>query len=246
LTVDQYRSLLINTGGTALTRTGGTAGVQQAGGGLLDVTAALNATATAYPATLGFGAGSADGQLSQVVTITNIGAGKETYTIATAPRVDGPAPAAAIGTLDLEAGASADVPVAWTFSGLTPGTYEGFITVTAASSGAAIKVPYWYAETESIPAAIKTLSSTSSGRRGRMLRDAVLFRVTDGSGVPVVSQAPNVTVLTGGGSVVGVYSYDAQVPGVFGIDVQLGFAPGTNVFRIQAGDVFVDITISGY
>jgi len=36
------------------------------------------------------------------------------------------------------------------------------------------------------------------------------------------------------------------VPGVFGIDVRLGPLAGTNVFRIQAGNAFIDVAISGY
>jgi hypothetical protein len=33
------------------------------------------------------------------------------------------------------------------------------------------------------------------------------------------------------------------VPGMFGIDVQLGPVAGTNVFRIQAGSVSADVSI---
>jgi hypothetical protein len=54
---------------------------------------------------------------------------------------------------------------------------------------------------------------------------------------------PQVTTVSGGGTARGVVSYDSDVPGMFGIDVQLGPVAGTNVFRIQAGSVSADVSI---
>ena len=245
LTVDQYRSLLINTASPAQTTAGGTPGIQQAGAGILDAQAALHSPVTAYPTSLSFGAGGTDPSVSQVLHITNVGAAAETFVFAATGAGGAPVPAAAAGTVDLDPGAYADVPVSWNASGLAAGTYEGALTVTALSSGTQIHVPYWYAVTSGTPARITVLDSITSARRASVQQDAVLFRVTDASGVVLPDVQPQVTVVSGGGTVGYVSSYDADVPGVFGITLRLGFTAGTNVFRIQVGTATVDVSITG-
>ncbi|MCL5743662.1 MAG: S8 family serine peptidase, partial [Acidobacteria bacterium] len=245
LTVDQYRSLLIDTAGDAQTHTGQAAGVQQAGAGLLDADAAVRATVTAYPVSLSFGAGGSDARINRVLTLTNVGRDSEAFAISASPGSGTVVPAVAQSTVELTAGASADVPIVWSASGLATGTYEGFITVQGASSGTTIRVPYWYASTSGEPAHITILDSIESARRRSTQRDAVLFRVTDVSGVALVNVQPQVSVVSGGGAFRGINSRDSQVPGMFGIDVQMGDAAGTNVFRIQVGALSADVSIAG-
>jgi subtilisin family serine protease len=245
LSPDQYRSLLINTAGALQMRSGDTPSVQQAGAGLLDARAALNSTVTAYPTSLSFGAGGPDTQVSRVLTITNVGQGAETFAVAASARGNEPAPAVATRTVQLAAGASADVPVSWSATGLAPGSYEGLLTITGSSSGTTINVPYWYAVTSSTPVHLTILDSITSARRGSLNRDAILFRVTDVSGLDLTDLQPQVNVLSGGGTVRGITSHDSDVPGVFGVDVQLGVSPGDNAFRIQAGSVVLDVSITG-
>jgi hypothetical protein len=217
--------------------------MQQAGAGLLDADAALRSTVTAYPSSLSLGAGSADAQVNRTLTLTNLGAAMETFTIAAAPQSGDAAPAIA-GTIEMAAGASVNLPVSWNAAGQAPGTYQGVITITGASSGTRIKVPYWYAVATDVPANITILDSTDSGRRGSLQRQAVMFRITDVSGLNLTGAHPEVTAVSGGGTARGVVSYDSDVPGLFGVDVQLGPVAGTNVFRIQAGDVTVEISIT--
>ena len=78
-----------------------------------------------------------------------------------------------------------------------------------------------------------------------MRRDAVLLRVTESSGVAMTNAAIEVTALSGGGAGVDVNSYDSEIPGLYGITVQLGPAAGANVFRITAGGVSTLVTITG-
>jgi minor extracellular serine protease Vpr len=245
LTVDQYRSLLINTAAAVQTRSGQTPSIQQAGAGLLDVSAALRSTATAYPASLSFGAGGLDADISRVLTLTNVGQGTESFAIAAAPRMEGPAPAAGAATVELAPGATVEVPVSWSVRGIATGTYDGFLTVTALSSGARINIPYWYAATSGTPAHITVLDSVTSGRRGSIQRDAILFRVTDVSGVALAGVQPQVTAVSGGGAASRVTSYDGEAPGLFGADVRLGPSAGTNLFRIRVGTVTLDVSITG-
>src|SRR4030095_9821982 len=68
LTMNQYRSLLINTAAASV----GT--VQQTGAGMLDMSAAMRGTATAFPTALSFQAGDGNPNLSRILTITNVGA----------------------------------------------------------------------------------------------------------------------------------------------------------------------------
>src|SRR5258708_17905110 len=85
LSVDQYRSLLINSAAAAQTHAGQIPGIQQAGAGLLDASAARRSTVTANPSSLSLGAGSARPQNNRVLTITQPGSCAQTFAIATTP-----------------------------------------------------------------------------------------------------------------------------------------------------------------
>jgi subtilisin family serine protease len=243
LTADQYRSLIINNTIDAYTGTGALAGMQVAGSGSLDALAALNSTVTAYPASLGFGAGGADPRMRSTLTLTNLGTAEDTFYIETSDRGGNAGPVA--DTVQIAAGASAPVPVTWNADGLTTGAHEGFLLIRSATTGRTARVPYWYDVASSTPAAISVLSTTSSGRRNGLLRDAILFRVLDSSGLNLAGADPTVTVVAGDGVARNVVSYDSEVPGLFGVTVQLGLAPGVNTFRIQAGETSTTVSISG-
>ncbi|MCC6362334.1 MAG: S8 family serine peptidase [Bryobacterales bacterium] len=244
LTVNQYRSLLINTAATVQTTSGGSATIQQGGAGVLDALAALNSPASAVPATVSFGAGGADIQFSKTVTVTNLSGKKDTFAIAVAPSLGDSAPSPGAQSVDLDSGASVDVPLLWNATGMTPGTYEGFVTITAASTGAVVRAPYWYAVTSDVPAHITILSTTDTGRRGRLIQDAFDFRITDVSGVAMPNLVPDVSVVSGGGSVRTIASADAQIPGVFSVDVVLGPTAGPNVYRVTIGNLTRDVSIT--
>jgi hypothetical protein len=245
LSADQYRSLLIHTAAAVEPFPSGTPSVHQMGAGLLDVDAALRSTVTAYPASLSLGAGGPDPQIARTLTITNAGAAAQTLWFGATGRPGAPVPAIAENGILVEPGASITVAVTWRASGLTEGPYEGFINVTDSVSGTEVRVPYWYAVASGKPGAITVLERIESARRGSSQRDAVLFRITDVSGVLLADAQPEVTAVSGGGSVRRVVSHDSSVPGLFGVDVQLGPAAGANVFRIQAGTVAKDVTITG-
>ena len=63
--------------------------------------------------------------------------------------------------------------------------------------------------------------------------------------LPLTIVQPTVTLVSGGGTVRALNSYESDDPGLFGVDVQLGSTPGTNVFHIQAGTVSADVSIIG-
>jgi hypothetical protein len=247
LTVAQYRSLLIDSASTAFYAPGTTARVQQGGAGLLNVFAALNATATAAPASLSFGVGG-DVSAARSLTVTNVGTAVDQFQLAVAPRDPGaPAPQLPYSTVQLTPGASISVPIQFRASGMAPGEYEGYITVQGSQSSVATRVPYWYGVPSGRPVHITILYNAADHGgtfyAGGRADGAVLFRVTDASGLPV-DMLPVVTAISGGGRVSGL-SAAATVPNAYTFDARLGIYPGPNVFQIQAGDLSAIVTIVG-
>jgi minor extracellular serine protease Vpr len=239
LSANQYRSLLINAAAVPSQ----SAGVQQVGGGLLDAAAALNSTVTAYPASLSFGAVVTDAQATRTLTLTNAGTSDESYTIASTAGVGARSPEVATNTIQLAPGGSLDIPVVWNASGLTAGPYDGYLIVTG-SSGTQARVPYWAAIPSDAPARISILNSITSARRRSTQNDAVLFRITDASGLPLTNVEPQAAAVSGGGAILGIVSHDSEVPGLFGIDARMGSTAGTDVFRIQIGNISLDVSIA--
>ena len=245
LTVDQYRSLIIDNTMDALAvgSSGKLAGMQAAGSGFLNMLASLNATVTACPASLSFGGGSGDVRMRRPLTLTNLGAAEDTFFLETGVRAGSAGPSA--DSVLVAAGASVDVPVTWNADGLSAGTHEGFLLIRSSTTGLTTRVPYWYSVTSPNPASIAVLSASLSDRRNGVVRDAVLFRVLDSSGVNLTGADPTVTVVAGYGVARPVANYDSEIPGLYGLTVQLGPVPAVNTFRIQAGDVNVTISITG-
>src|SRR5262249_31902666 len=99
-----------------------------------------------------------------------------------------PAVSVSTNSLTLDAGAKAILTVGMTGFELPPGAYEGFIHVLGTNSGVDERVPYWYGVGSATPARITILSTASNPSAGSTSQDAVLFRVTDASGITV----PNV------------------------------------------------------
>jgi minor extracellular serine protease Vpr len=247
LTAQQYRSLLIDTGVPVILDSGQQLPVQQAGGGTLNVFAALNATATATPASLSFGIGSDTVDQTRTLTLSNVGANPDTFSIVAQP-FNGPAPAVATNAVQLAPGQSQDVAVQFTNSGLSPGSYWGFLQVQGTQNQTVTSVPYWYGVTSQTAQNVTILyvPTDSLGRPAgrRNSRQPIDLRITDSEGIalPVM---PTVTVVAGGGSVINISSIDSDFPGVLEMLVRLGPAPGDNIFHIDAGTVSKDVTITG-
>ncbi len=238
LTNAQYRSLLINSAGTA----SGT--VQQTGTGILNMAAALNATAAADPIELSFQVGDGNPNLSQSLTISNLGTSPTVFQLAAIPSTGAPAPALSASTINLDPGASAQIAVNFSASALGPGQYEGFIQVADTSTGLAAQVPYWYAVASNTPAFITVLNGSQGVVQAQSSQDAVLFRVTDASGIALTNIQPVVTVVSGTDVLSSVNSRNSFIPGAFGINLRLGAKSGTTVVRIQAGNITQDVPVS--
>jgi hypothetical protein len=247
LSVAQYRSLLVNTATPIVLDSGQPLPVQQMGAGRLNLEAAVRSTLTVSPVSVSFGAGSGTVDLIRQMVVSNIGMAAETCSISVVPHEGGVAPTLSPQSLQLARGASATLTVQFTASGLTAGEYQGFIRVTGTRPEADLRIPYWYAVASTTSHYITLMSAPTSGAPEAALSQPILFRVTDASGVAVLSPAPEVEVQDGGGSVAWVSSQDSVYPGVFAANVRLGPNEGTNanVFRIRAGDVVQTVTIEG-
>jgi hypothetical protein len=145
--------------------------------------------------------------------------------------------------LTLNPGASANVVVRMTGFGLSPGAYEGFIYILGSKSGVEERVAYWYGVPSGVAANITVLDTVSDAGPGKLVPNAVMFRVTDANGLTVAAD-PHVTVVSGGGTVVSVANLNALYPGVYGINARMGLAAADNVFRIQVGSLTKDVTVT--
>jgi hypothetical protein len=225
---------------------------------LLNVQAAVTSTFAVAPTALSFLTGGANPNLSKTLTISNVGASAESYSLAVAPRDTGAAaPTLGVSTLTIQPGQSARVPVNFTASNLAAGPYEGFVTIRGSQSGILERAPYWYAVPSTTPANIAVLyvkgisdfdpsQSNYPYKAGQRINDAIYFRVTDASGLVIPDAQSTVTATTGGGAVISTVSRDSLWPGMFSVTVRLGPKAGTNVFRIAVGALApFDISIEG-
>jgi subtilisin family serine protease len=246
LGVRQYRSLLVNSARALLIGSAEqTAPVQQAGAGTLDLAAAIQSTVAAFPVSVSFGVGASTVDAVRDVTLFNLGAAADTVSIAVLPAGPGPAPVVSTATLEIAGGGWQTVSVRLTGSGLEPGQYAGFVQVQASTATQPIRIPYWYAVPSQTPRYLTVLRSRSSGVAGGSLQAAIIFRVTEASGVALLNVGPVVTTESGGGLVKDVYSIDDLVPGAYAVDVSLGPTAGSNKFRLRVGDLWQDVTIQG-
>ncbi|MBN8730063.1 MAG: S8 family serine peptidase [Acidobacteria bacterium] len=246
LSPGQVKSLLVNAASPADTADGYHRDLQLTGAGLLNVESALRSTVTAVPSSLSLGAGGANPNIARSVTLTNISTAEETYFLTTqAFDANLAAPVPVDSAVTLAPGASRQVSIRFQADNLAPGAYQGMLAISPASTGQAVGVPYWYAVASNEPAAILILDSTPSGRRGANLRNAVYFRVIDAAGLAITTTDPEVSVTSGDAVITRLNRFDGEIPGLYTINVQLGLTEGTNVFRIQAGGITRDVTITG-
>jgi hypothetical protein len=245
LAAAEYKSLLVNSASTFLSHDGATFPMQHTGAGLLDVSAAVQSTVAATPSSVDFGAGGSTSDLTRRVVIKNEGKSADTFAVTVAPLREGPIPSVTPDTLPLAAGQAAEVTVRWKASGLSSGTYEGFLVAQGTQSNVAARIPYWYAATSDAAASsVLVLEAPDSGRRSSTQQFYV--RALDSTGIPVMTTPRVTTISEGAGArVAAVESSDTHYPGFYRVQVELSSEPGANVFEIESGTVKTRVTING-
>lgn len=237
------RTALVNTA-TAMPEDAA-AWIQKNGAGLLDVEAAVRTRLVASQAALSFGAaGPGKTVESRSLRLKQSGEEPETYWVYIQHRRGPVIPSLSAEMLELAPGGEAEVRVEWPEPLQDAGTYEGFIVFEGAASGQVLRVPYWRAVTRNEPKSFAILRALSSARRGATVRDALLFRVVDESGVPLRVEQFDVEVLEGG-IATAIRDYDEFSPGLYSLTVELGLRAGANRFRIRAGNAEYVFSITG-
>jgi hypothetical protein len=244
LTVQQYRSLLINSATPLMMRNGVIERVQRTGTGVLDLTAALNDNIAVFPTALSFGTGSGALNSTRRLTVTNVGKKADTFTITTSPYDDAPPPAFSTNpngsgaartlTLPIDPGQSKSVYVVWRFQDLLPAEYQGLIGVQASASTRAAYVPYWHAVPSGTPATATMLNGVPA-QLGAGRSVTVYFRVVDSQGIPVTDLPAlrfNGTVVSGEGSISAAVLSETY-PNLVYTTLRMAPDPGQNVFRIS-------------
>lgn len=272
LSSTQYRSLLTNGAAELdLYPNNNLAFPQYAGAGKLDLLGSLQAALTAVPATLNFvpvsvstgGSSSfvgakdtaaASAGVSQTVSITNVGAAADTFSVLV-NSIDGVAtPTVSSTSFQLAAGASKTVTVSLPgASSLAAGQYHGFIVISGTQGQTPLRLPYWYGVAGS---AANALGLYSPSVDPPSCTDYVDFRLLDASGMPVTSSAtPTVTTASPLASVVSVYPVSDYygdyfpsdyIPGTFEAQISTGRPDinGNNVFTISSGSFSYPVTFS--
>ncbi len=226
LTVQQYRSLLINGAGRATSAPGVAATVQQAGAGVLNLAAAVSGTVAAYPTSLNFGTGTGAVNATQQLTLWNVGAAGDTFSIQAVPTGNSPglsfSGALSTTSLQLDANGSQQIPVTLSASGLGPGEYQGYLTVQGTANSNTITVPYWFAVPGSTPAGVSVLYQDLQDPVQTLSTQAVVFRVVDVAGLPYTGTVrPQISITSGPGSIRSSYRI-GDIPGTYATDIRTG------------------------
>ena len=242
LTVAQYRSLLINSANSV--NAAAPLGAQQQGAGMLNLAAAVQNTAAAYPASLSFGTGGATINQTLTLTISNVGQVSDSFSVTVLPSSASGSVAPSVGaaSVQLDPGQSQAVPVQFASNGLNPADYQGYVQIQGSQSPVAAMVPYWYAVGSGVPAQLTILYAPTSGQAGS--QQPIYFRVTDAQGVPVFLR-PTITFTSGGGRLVEAASIDQEAPGAQGAIVRLGSTAGQNVIQISLDGISQTVVIQG-
>ncbi|HXA65393.1 MAG TPA: S8 family serine peptidase [Bryobacteraceae bacterium] len=260
LTVDQYRSLIINSA-TPITRPDGQIErVQQAGVGVLTLDAALQSTIAAYPTSLtyllgnGTLGGATTGDVDQL-TLTNVGKTADVFHISTIPFDTAPGLQFSTvssddnptSTLDLpiNPGQSKTIYAYWTTdTPLAIGEYQGDILVEGAKGDAL--VPYWYGVPSGAPQSVTFMNSLPTSAAAGTTVD-LFVRVTDLIGYAITDN-PHLgfqsQVSAGGGAI--ALSPAVYFPNVRLIALRLGPKPVDNTYTFSFGSVApIQVTITG-
>jgi minor extracellular serine protease Vpr len=243
LTMDQYRSLLINSTDPLILSSGNPEKLQRTGAGVLNLKTAMSSTVTAFPTSLSFGTGGNNLSSYDLLTITNVGTQVETFTVSAIPYDTAPAPSfstdgsnvylgkpgSAKLSVPLSPGRSQVIYVNWAANRLATGEYQGQIMARGELTGSTALVPYWYAYPDGKPQYLSTLGVPTQANAGTAI--GLYFKVTDSTGTAVDPTTLSITssVVSGGGKLQGPFLSTSYVNWIYLI-ATLSTTPGTNVF----------------
>ncbi len=244
LSVAQYRSLLVNSASPMILTDGTVAPVMIAGAGILNLDAAVTSTTVLSPVSATFGVGDRNPDRSREIQITNLGSDADTFAI-TISSTDSNQAAVEPASIVIPAGASRKVVLNFKGKDITNGQYQGFMKVKGENSSQESRMAYWYAAPSYIPVKVNVLENYLPTSARINTNQSIAFILLDATGVPITTETPKITLVSGDGRVGALKSYDPFNPGLWEVSVRLGPVAGPNVFHIESGDAKRDVTISG-
>jgi uncharacterized protein (TIGR03437 family) len=193
----QIKSALVNWSNASATTTddfGYSVDVRQTGAGLLDAGAAAQASITATPATISFGAVKAGGSLpaAQTITIANLGSSAVTLTVAVVQQAaaTGATVVVSPSSLSLAAGASGAITASITGTVPAVGAYSGSVNLTG--SGVSLHIPYLFQVGNDLLGAGSNITGNVIPIYGTLFdgiagtdMGPVAIQLTDASGLPI-------------------------------------------------------------
>jgi minor extracellular serine protease Vpr len=237
LTSSQYGSLLINSAVPIVQDSGAPLTIQQSGAGFLNVLNALNSNIAVAPASISFGASSGSVNQTSTLTVTNIGAASDTFSINVQPIGNGPVPTLSSNSVAIDPGQSQAISVNFTGSSLDPGAYQGYLQIQGTQNSVIANVSYWYGVPSGTATHVTVLEAPTNGDPRSV--QTIFVRPVDDQGL--AAGPPTVTVTSGNGAAIDVQSIDSIIPGAYGILVHL--AEGSNTFTVASGLASTDIVI---
>ncbi|HLH00458.1 MAG TPA: S8 family serine peptidase [Bryobacteraceae bacterium] len=229
----QIKSALVNSASQVVTvdEQGGTVGVQQLGGGLLDAGAAVQSTVVANPPSISFGVVSTV-PATKSFQITNSGTATANLSLVITPAVAASGASVTIDQKSLTLAPGATATVNATVSGFVPsaGSYSGFVTVQGGPIP--IHIPYLFLVASPAVGNMIVLSSPADTLPGQ---DAgpIVVRLVDNNGAPVVGLNVSFTAQSDASlqDVQGV----TDANGIASAEAFLGSTPGTYNFSARFG-----------
>ncbi len=200
-TPQAVKSALITTASQGITLADGTpANILRAGNGILDMKNAATASALFSPTSLSFGLHeySIGMSLEESITITNISAASDRFTLAVEPLIAGPDfLLGTAATASIPPAGSTTVKISLKCSGPLTGGFQGYIAARSESSSAVYRIPYWAAIYTPDSSRILKVAKTANGSGGALstLQEA-LARAQPGNIVEIGDSASYMTGLT--------------------------------------------------
>ena len=246
----QVASSLINSADPTALQTPRAPRILEAGAGLLDIGAALHASAVVVPPSISFGnVGRERMPVRRQLVITNKAREPQVFRVSVkAADPDNLARLTFNGAsslrLLLPGLRSVRVRVVLQGSEPLPGLYEGRISVVSLNDGAELTVPYIYAVSDGDPAnAVILLGREETGIQGGTATEFVVARLTDQFGIPIGGVPVTFTVREGDARIESSTPHSDET-GLIHARVRYGPGPDPQVVVALAGDLQIPFVYS--
>lgn len=246
----QVASSLINSANSTVLQTPRAPRILEAGAGLLDIGAALHASAVVVPPSISFGKIEREGMpVRRELLITN--KARESQVFRVSVRAADPDSLARLtfngaSSLRISLPGLRTVRVRVALQGSEPlaGLYEGRISVVSLNDGAELTVPFIYAVSDGDPGnAVILRGRRETGIQGRTATEFVVARLTDQFGIPIGDVPVAFTVQEGDVQI--EYSTPRSYEtGLIFARVRYGPGPDPQVVVAQAGEIEIPFVYS--